>query len=92
MPEENRKTDVQILSRLSVVETKLESNREVLEITSGRIMNILEKHDDLLYGKYGNNGLKTIVAKLQGRWHILIWAVGALAIPVAVQAISNFLK
>jgi len=83
--EERRSADTEILSRLSVVENKLEDNIEVLT-------KLVEKHDVMLIGRDGNNGLKTTVSKLVDISKTAKWIVGSLFIIVAGQVIASIIK
>jgi len=83
--DERRNTDTEILSRLSVVENKLEDNIEILT-------KLVEKHDVMLIGRDGNNGLKTTVSKLVDLSKTAKWIVGSLFLIVAGQVIASIIK
>lgn len=81
--EERRQYDREIVSRIAVVEAKLENNLEILT-------EIVNKHDKILYGDEGNNGLRTTVSKLRDHARTVKWVVGSLFIIVAGQVVAKF--
>lgn len=62
----------QIIEKLSHMEERQDQHIKNTE-------KILERHEVILFGKDGGNGLVTTVSKLKSRWSIVIWAIGIFA-------------